>query len=160
MSRDLYTASVRRKYNRNAMFYDVMDRMVRDAWRRMVVTQAFDRVLEVGVGTGKNLPFYDPAKVRSVTGVDISPGMLVRARRKECSVPRELLELDAQNLPFKDDAFDTVLATCVFCTVPDPLAALREVRRVCRPGGRILLLEHVRIDRPLVGTLMDVLGLH
>ncbi len=151
------TDSVRRKYNRNALIYDAMDRMIRDAWRAKVIAQAVGRVLEVGVGTGNNLPFYDPAVTREMVGIDFSPGMLAHAHRKPCRVPHELLEMDAQELAFPDDSFDTVLATCVFCTVPDPVLGLREARRVCRPQGRILLLEHVRIDRPVVGTLMDFL---
>lgn len=131
--------------------------MIRDAWRAKVIAQAVGRVLEVGVGTGNNLPFYDPAVTREMVGIDFSPGMLAHAHRKPCRVPHELLEMDAQELAFPDDSFDTVLATCVFCTVPDPVLGLREARRVCRPQGRILLLEHVRIDRPVVGTLMDFL---
>jgi ubiquinone/menaquinone biosynthesis C-methylase UbiE len=83
--------------------------------------------------------------------------MLARARKKPCRVPHELREMDAQNLVFPDASFDTVLATCVFCTVPDPILGLKEVRRVCRPTGRILLLEHVRIDKPVIGPLMDLL---
>jgi ubiquinone/menaquinone biosynthesis C-methylase UbiE len=64
--------------------------------------------------------------------------------------------MDAQRMLFPDAAFDTVLATCVFCTVPDPVQGLREAKRVCRPGGRVLLLEHVRIDRLVIGGLMDL----
>ena len=154
---DRYTASVRRKYNRNALIYDAMDRMIRDVWRAKVVSQAIGRVLEVGVGTGNNLPFYSPAVTREMVGIDLSPGMLARARTKPCHVPHELLEMDAQRLAFPDGSFDTVLATCVFCTVPDPILGLKEVRRVCRPTGRILLLEHVRIDKPVIGPLMDIL---
>ena len=154
---DRQTASVRRKYNRNALVYDSMDRMIRDEWRRKVIGEARGRVLEIGVGTGKNLRLYDPQITQELVGIDFSPGMLARARHKPCKVPHSLLEMDAQALSFPDATFDTVLATCVFCTVPDPLQGLREARRVCRPEGRILLLEHVRIDRPVVGMLMDLL---
>ena len=154
---DRRTASVRRKYNRNALVYDSMDRMIRDEWRRKVVREARGRVLEIGVGTGKNLPLYDPQITQELVGIDFSPGMLGRARRRQCGVPHSLLEMDAQALSFPDASFDTVIATCVFCTVPDPVQSLREARRVCRPEGRILLLEHVRIDRPLIGPLMDLL---
>lgn len=150
------TASVRRKYNRNALVYDAMDRMVREEWRLRVVRQAVGRVLEVGVGTGANLPYYDPSVTTELVGIDFSPGMLSRAYKKPCRVPLTLLEMDAQRMDFPDASFDTVLATCVFCTVPDPILGLKEVRRVTRPGGRILLLEHVRIDKPVVGTLMDL----
>lgn len=151
------TEAVRRKYNRNARWYDAMERMVRDEWRRRVITQAVGRTLEIGIGTGKNLPFYDPAVTDELVGIDISPGMLERARSKPCRVPLTLLEMDAQRMSFPDHSFDTVLATCVFCTVPDPVAGLREARRVCKPDGRILLLEHVRIDRPVIGALMDLI---
>ena len=151
------TASVVKKYNRNALVYDSMDRMIRDEWRRKVIREACGRVLEIGVGTGRNLPLYDPQITQELVGIDFSSGMLARARSKPCRVPHNLLEMDAQALGFPDARFDTVLATCVFCTVPDPLQGLREARRVCRPEGRILLLEHVRIDRPVVGMLMDLL---
>ena len=151
------TEFVRRRYNRNALFYDRMDRMVKDDWRRRLTSQAKGRVLEIGIGTGKNLGLYDPAVTRELVGIDLSPGMLARARAKTASVPVTLLEMDAQRMSFPDASFDTVLATCVFCTVPDPVLGLKEARRVCKPGGRILLLEHVRIDKPVVGPLMDLL---
>lgn len=151
------TAAVRRKYDRNARFYDAMDRMVRGRWRAKVIGQAAGRVLEIGVGTGKNLPFYDPEVTTELIGIDPSPGMLARARTKPSRVRAELREMDAQDLHFADDSFDTVVATCVFCTVPDPVRGLREAGRVCRRTGRILLLEHVRVDRPVVGTFMDAL---
>lgn len=148
---------MRRRYNRNALVYDAMDRMIRDDWRLRVIKQARGRVLELGVGTGKNLPLYDPAVTTELVGIDFSPGMLARAHQKECAVPVTLLEMDAQHLTFADHSFDTVLATCVFCTVPDPVQGLREARRVCKPDGQVLLLEHVRIDRPVIGRVMDLI---
>lgn len=151
------TASVIRKYNRNAIFFDAMDRMLKEEWRQAILRQAFGRALEVGVGTGQNLPLYDPGITAELVAIDFSPGMLARAREKPCRIPVTLLEMDAQLMAFPDASFDTVLATCVFCTVPDPVQGLREVRRVCRPGGRVLLLEHVRIDKPVIGTVMDLL---
>lgn len=150
------TASVRRKYNRNARWFDAMDRMVKDDWRSKMMQQARGSVLEVGIGTGKNLHLYDPAVTAELTGIDFSPAMLERARAKPCRVPLTLLEMDAQRMTFPDACFDTVVATCVFCTVPAPVLGLKEVRRVCKPGGKILLLEHVRIDRPVIGPLMDL----
>ncbi|HYG58070.1 MAG TPA: class I SAM-dependent methyltransferase, partial [Symbiobacteriaceae bacterium] len=114
------------------------------------------RVLEIGVGTGKNLHLYDPAVTAELVGIDFSPAMLAKAEGKPCRVPHTLLEMDAQHMAFPDASFDTVLATCVFCTVPDPVQGLKEARRVCKPGGRILLLEHMRVDRPVIGPLMDL----
>jgi ubiquinone/menaquinone biosynthesis C-methylase UbiE len=157
MANDQETASVRRKYNRNARWFDGMDRMIKDEWRRTLVEQAAGIVLEIGVGTGKNLPLYNPAVTHELVGIDFSPGMLAYARSKPCAVSAALIEMDAQRMLFPDAAFDTVLATCVFCTVPDPVQGLREAKRVCKPGGRVILLEHVRSDRPVIGTLMDLL---
>jgi ubiquinone/menaquinone biosynthesis C-methylase UbiE len=150
------TESVRRKYNRNARWFDMMNHM-KDEFAERAVRQARGRVLEIGVGTGKNLPLYDPAVTSELVAIDFSPGMLAKAKERPCPVSHTLLEMDAQRMTFPDASFDTVLATCVFCTVPDPVLGLKEARRVCKPDGRVVLLEHGRIDRPVVGTLMDIL---
>jgi ubiquinone/menaquinone biosynthesis C-methylase UbiE len=116
------------------------------------------RVLEVGVGTGKNFP-YHPAGVK-VTGIDLSDRMLARACQRAEKLGRaiELHEMDGQQLDFPDGSFDTAVASFVFCSVPDPVRGLRELARVVKPDGEIMLLEHVRIDRPgIVGKLMDLL---
>jgi len=114
--------------------------------------------LEVGVGTGKNFPYY-PSGVQ-IVGVDLSPRMLMRARRKASNrdLSVELREMDVQNLDFPDHRFDTVFATFVFCSVPDPADGLRELRRVCRPSGRLLLLEHMRPGNFVLGLIFDVLN--
>jgi ubiquinone/menaquinone biosynthesis C-methylase UbiE len=152
------TEIIKRRYNRAALFYDWMDRMISPALRRKVLALARGKVLEVGVGTGKNLPYYPPGC--EVTGIDFSPRMLARARTKAPSapVPVNLMEMDVQKLEFADNTFDTVVATFVFCSVPDPVKGLREIRRVCKPEGRIILLEHVRSENPLLGALMDILN--
>lgn len=152
------TETIKRRYNRTALFYDWMDRMIPDALRQKTLANARGKVLEVGVGTGANLPFY-PAGCE-VTGIDFSPVMLNRAksRAQQATVPVTLLEMDAQAMTFPNDAFDTVVATCVFCSVPDPVAGLREVQRVCKAEGKIVLLEHVRSENPLLGRLMDLLN--
>jgi ubiquinone/menaquinone biosynthesis C-methylase UbiE len=94
------------------------------------------RVLEVGVGTGLTLPLYPPGM--QITAVDLSPRMLQRARVRaaELGTPVESREADAHALPFTDASFDTVIATCVFCSVPDPLRGLRELRRVLVADGQ------------------------
>jgi len=114
-------------------------------------------VLEVGVGTGKNMPYY-PAGIR-VTAVDLSGQMLSRARRRapHLRLPVPLVQTDVQALAFPDAAFDTAVATFVFCSVPDPVRGLREVARVVRLGGLVVLLEHVRAEGPILGRLMDLL---
>jgi len=157
MSLDEAARFVIERYNRNSQWYDMMDRMVSEEWRRKVTSRAVGKVLEVGVGTGKNLPLYDPAVTTDLVAIDFSPGMLSRARTKRCAVPLRLLTMDAQSMTFPDHSFDSVVATCVFCTVPDPVAGLREVKRVCKPNGRVLLLEHVRSEKRLMGWAMDVL---
>lgn len=113
------------------------------------------RVLEIGVGTGINMPYYPPGM--QITAIDLSPRMLERARRhaQQLGIAVELREADAQNLPFDDATFDTVVANCVFCSVPDPVLGLRELRRVLVPGGQLLLLEHVLSHRPVVRQLMQ-----
>lgn len=154
------TSTIRRRYNRNALFYDSMDKMIREKWRREVMSKAKGHVLEVGVGTGQNLAFYNPAYCDKVTGIDFSPGMLAKAfpRAEKAPVPVELIEMDAQRMTFPDSTFDTVVATCVFCSVPDPILGLQEIRRVCKPDGTIYFLEHMRVDWPVVGTLMDLMN--
>jgi len=151
------TERARRRYDRNAVLYHVADRQIRREWRERALAEARGRVLELGVGTGGNLPLYDPRKVSSVTGVDFSPAMLDRARHRKCSVPCDLHLMDVQELSFPDATFDTVLATCVFCTVPDPVLGLREARRVVRADGQVVLLEHVRVAG-LLGTLQDIVN--
>lgn len=116
------------------------------------------RLLEVGVGTGKNMRHY-PAGARAVA-IDLSPRMVRKAQAKARRLGRDvdLVVADAQRLPFRDGVFDIAAATFVFCSVPDPIAGLSEVRRVVRDGGRVDLLEHVRARFPVAGRLMDLLN--
>lgn len=152
-------AEVTRRYDRMAWLYDAydapMELMGTRTRRKRLVSEATGDVLEVGVGTGKNLAHY-PVHV-TVTGIDISERMLARARRRIVRLKREarLHVADVTKLPFSDGAFDTVVATCVFCSVADPVAGLQELGRVTKPDGRILLLEHVRPQSRLMGWLAD-----
>ena len=114
------------------------------------------RVLEVGAGTGKNLPYYPERAL--VVASDLSPGMLARAVEKAGDRSRAVrfVVTDAEDLAFRDGSFDTVLATCVFCTVPDPVRGLREARRVLKDGGEVVLLEHMRPEG-FLGKVFDLL---
>jgi ubiquinone/menaquinone biosynthesis C-methylase UbiE len=112
--------------------------------REWVCAQASGDVLEIAVGTGRNLPFY-PADVQ-LTAIELSPNMLEIARKRAADLGREVdLRLgDAQALDFPDQSFDTVVCTFALCTIPDERKAIAEVHRVLRPGGRFVLIEHVR----------------
>lgn len=152
-----------RRYERNALFYDYMEAPMEwlrlSAWRkRLTAAIAGQRALEAGVGTGKNFPYY-PEGV-DITAVDFSSRMLRRAQKRAQKLGTEvdLREMDVQRLEFPDGSFDTVFATFVFCSVPDPVAGLRELHRVCRPVGRLLLLEHMRPENPVLGWVFDVVN--
>lgn len=155
------TAQTKTRYNRIAPYYDVMEIISErtfSRWRRELLARAKGKVLEVGVGTGKNFPYY-PEGV-DVTGLDIADKMLLHAQlcADKLGVPVHLMEGDVQSLPFPENSFDMAVATFVFCSVPDPVLGLKELGRVVMSGGEILLLEHVRIDRPVIGFIMDIMN--
>jgi ubiquinone/menaquinone biosynthesis C-methylase UbiE len=118
--------------------------------RRLVVPLASGEVLEIGVGTGLNLALYDASRVRRVTALDPDPHMLRHARERVgvAPVPVDLVQAAAERIPCADARFDTVLVTWTLCTVENPGATLDEVRRVLRPGGRLVFIEHTRSVQP------------
>ncbi|MGH1348816.1 MAG: class I SAM-dependent methyltransferase [Nannocystales bacterium] len=161
-------------YDRVARFYDLttlpLELLVHRRLRQRLFGFVPDDVqlLEVGVGTGLNLPYYSPRL--HATAVDLSPRMVEQARHRAEQLGLEVsfLEANVHVLPFEDGTFDRVISTFVFCDITDPVGGLRELARVCRPDGQILLLEHVRPEGRLAGWLADafdpvlfrVLGIH
>lgn len=139
---------VRRIYDASALSYDRMIRLPElllfGSGRTWATGRAAGRTLEVAVGTGRNLPYY--RRDVPLTGVDVSRQMLDLARQRAARLRREvdLQVADAQALPFADGCFDTVVATLAVCSIPDDRAAVAEMSRVLRPGGSLVLLEHVR----------------
>lgn len=159
---DKHTETIRKRYNRTARFYNIMEAMMdksgMNSWRKAVWNEAKGRVLEVGVGTGKNMEYYTDEI--DVTAIDFSEKMLEKAaiRAQTLSKKVDLRLMDVQGLQFPDEFFDTVITTCVFCSVPDPIKGLKEIKRVCKKDGRIIMLEHVLSKKTIVGKLMDVLN--
>ncbi|MFI3218249.1 MAG: class I SAM-dependent methyltransferase [Methylococcales bacterium] len=154
------SANIQQRYNRIAPYFEgleaVIEGLIFKGWRKKCWEKAQGHhILEVGVGTGKNFDYY-PADAR-ITAIDFSKEMLKRAEQKRTrkNVTVELDLMDVQSLYFADNSFDTVIATFVFCSVPLPLKGLKELYRVCRPGGQVILLEHVLSSKPAIASVMN-----
>ena len=162
MIKDKATEAARKRYNRMASVYDLMQRLAERrfaSWRKALWSKIEGgSILEVGVGTGKNYPYYTTSA--EITAVDFSERMLARAHDKALKQGTKvrLLQMDAQKLAFADNTFDTVVATCVFCSVPDPILGLKEVQRVVKPGGKVILLEHVLSSNGILAFLMNLVN--
>ncbi|MDD5703491.1 MAG: methyltransferase domain-containing protein [Dehalococcoidales bacterium] len=157
------TEAARKRYNRIAPVYDFMESLIERSrysdWRQLLWSKVEGQIiLEVGVGTGKNFPFYPPSS--DMTAIDFSEKMLDRAREKakKQDIEITLQQMDVQNLSFKDDTFDTIVSTFVFCSVPDPIKGLKEIKRVCKPNGKVLLLEHVLSANRFLAFLMTIVN--
>jgi ubiquinone/menaquinone biosynthesis C-methylase UbiE len=151
-------------FPRFAAFYNwLMNRpLVRrgfDPLRREIVGQAHGVVLEVGAGGGQNFPFYDPTRVVRVEAVEPDEAMLVEARHRltAAPIPITLTRASVEALPFPDAHFDSVVVTLVLCSVRDLEGGLREIWRVLKPGGTLLLLEHVRAQGSITAWVQDAL---
>lgn len=121
--------------------------------RAQIVPQAEGRVLEIGIGSGLNLSFYDPAKVSVIVGVDPSAAMqkLAQQRAAQISIPVEMIALELGQIQAANASFDSIVCTFTLCTIPDAMAALQEMRRVLKPGGKLLFSEHgLAPDLPVV----------
>jgi len=155
--------SIKKRYDRLAPYFDsleaVMEGLFFKKWcNRLWAKAEGEHILEIGVGTGKNFDYY-PHGAR-ITAIDFSGKMLDIARHKKNrkQIDVDLHVMDVESLEFADNCFDTVIASFVFCSVPSPRKGLKELHRVLKPGGQIVLLEHVLSSRPLVARLMNLLN--
>jgi ubiquinone/menaquinone biosynthesis C-methylase UbiE len=123
--------------------------------RKRLLKNARGKVLELGSGTGINFPFYEDAE--NVFAIEPNQHMIVRSedKRKMAVVPIEIVKSCAEELPFDDNTFDSVVATLVFCTIPNVEKAINEMKRVCKPDGKILLFEHVKMENRLLSNLQE-----
>lgn len=153
---------IRSRYDRVSGVYDLfeqpMEMMALRRYRNEIMKELKGQVLEVGIGTGKNIPYY-PDDI-DITAIDFSSKMLERARIKADNFSKEvnIVLMDAQKMDFLDNSFDCVFTTCVFCSVPDPVQGLKEIRRVCKPDGKIIMIEHVRSEKKVIGAFMDIIN--
>lgn len=151
--------SIITKYDRISSLYDMMEsigeRLMFSKWRQMILSGLSGRVLDVGVGTGKNLTYY-PGSCQ-VVGIDISSKMLSHARKRAINMDRvSLLEMDGEHLAFTDDCFDYVVTTFVLCSIPDPVAALKEMKRVCKPDGMVINIEHMKSKHAILSMIEEI----
>ncbi len=152
-----------KKYNRFSKVYDLLERPVEkylfSNLRKKAIARTEGKVLEVGIGTGKNMPYY-PKNIE-IIGIDFSKGMLQKAEKKKNILSLDsiaLLEMDIEKLAFNDNFFDTVVSTFVFCTVPNPIRGLQEVYRVLKPGGKAVFLEHMKSSRTTLNIPLYVMN--
>lgn len=153
--------SVVSKYNRIAAVYDLMELPIEiflyGRWREEALSNLKGRVLEIGVGTGRNLKYYPSGAL--VTGIDNSEGMLEKARKKAEGMQNiTLLLMDAEHMEFPDNTFDYVVTTFVLCSIPDPVRALKEMRRVLKPSGELIAIEHMRSKNSLIARIEDLIN--
>jgi ubiquinone/menaquinone biosynthesis C-methylase UbiE len=133
------------RWDKASVTYDLFSRGAERRWeaaKRQSLSRVRGRVLFLAVGTGLEVPFFPPGL--DITGVDISWGMLRQAQPRAAGYQGEfgLAQSDVGRLAFRDDSFETVVTSCTFCSVPDPIAGLRELRRVLKPGGELRMFEH------------------
>ena len=157
------SAAIRKRYDRIAPYFEGIEAVMEGLFfknrrKRLWAKVEGHHILEVGVGTGKNFDYY-PKDAR-ITAIDFSEQMLKQAAqkrdRKNINVDLELM--DIQSLCFADNSFDTVICSFVFCSVPSAIKGLKEVYRVCKPGGQVLLLEHVLSSNPVIAAVMNLLN--
>ncbi|MGM0500643.1 MAG: class I SAM-dependent methyltransferase [Bacillota bacterium] len=157
---------IKKRYDRIAPVYDSLELLMEKGkmgeWRQHLWQKIENKIdkdnmklLEAGVGSGKNIEYY-PEEIE-IFAIDFSPKMIKEAEKKVEKYDKEvnLLEMDIQKLDFEDNYFDIIITSCVFCSVPDPVKGLKELKRVLKKDGRIIMLEHMRSQNEFVGKMMD-----
>ncbi|NOQ16375.1 MAG: methyltransferase domain-containing protein [Methyloprofundus sp.] len=157
------TDIIKKRYDRIAPYFDqiegMMEKMMFGDLRTRIWQQVQgEKILEVGVGTGKNFPYY-PAN-KSYAAIDFSPAMLQQAQKKneQLAMSVDLSVMDVQKLDYPDNHFDCVIGTFLFCSVPEAELGLQELKRVCKSGGQVLLLEHVLSSHKIIAAIMHMLN--
>ncbi|MFU0781681.1 class I SAM-dependent methyltransferase [Thermoanaerobacterium thermosaccharolyticum] len=157
------TEIIKRRYERIAKYYDLMESLMESSggkkWRKMLWSEVSgNTILEAGIGTGSNILYYPEGK--KIYGIDFSPKMVEIAKDKAKRYDKDvdIRVMDIENLEFNDNTFDAIVTSCVFCSVPDPIKGLKELKRVLKNGGKLFMLEHVRSKKLIIGTLMDILN--
>jgi len=157
------TSRSKKKYNRIARFYDLHSKFAEklwfSEWRNQFILPLNGKILEAGIGTGKNMEYYNPKA--EVIGIDFSEKMLQIAKEKLVKSGKRnitLRQMDAKNLKFKDNSFDYVVTSCVFCSVPNPMKGLKEIRRVLKPTGKLIMIEHVLSKNLLIALIEHTLN--
>ena len=155
--------NIRRRYDRLAPWFDSLEGFLEGLFFRRLRKKLWlqaqgPHILEVGVGTGKNFEFY-PQNAR-MTAIDFSPKMLAQAQKKRDrkQIAVDLDVMDVQSVYYADNSFDTVIASFVFCSVPRPRKGLKELHRILKPGGQLLLLEHVLSSNRMMAAVMNFLN--
>lgn len=157
---------IKSRYNRIAPVYDLMEGLMEkgkmNSWRQDLWDKVNEykpevdgKLLEAGIGTGKNIKYY-PDDIE-IFAIDFSEKMLEEASKKADKYNKDvsLINMDIEKLKFPDGHFDIIVTSCVFCSVPNPVKGLKELSRVSKPEGKIIMLEHMKTDKEPLGTLMD-----
>jgi ubiquinone/menaquinone biosynthesis C-methylase UbiE len=148
------TEKTKKRYDRTAKFYDQIESFIENKLFGKLRKETFgdlkSNILEIGIGTGKNIPYY--GKGAKITGIDLSPKMLEKAqvKAKKLKTKVQLLQMDAQHLDFKNNSFDYVIGSFVLCSIPYPVKALKEIKRVTKENGKIIFIEHVLSKNKLI----------
>ncbi|MCK5476925.1 MAG: methyltransferase domain-containing protein [Candidatus Aenigmarchaeota archaeon] len=161
---DEETAKIQKRYNRIAKFYDIFELFGEKVWfykwRKKFISPLKGKILEIGIGTGKNIDFYNREAI--VTGIDFSKDMLNKAQEKLEKAQKKnitLKQMDVENLEFTDNSFDYVVTSFVFCSVPKPIKGLKEIKRVLKPTGKLIMIEHILSKNTILAFIENTLNL-